>query len=238
MKLFQGLIFCCLLILPSGSLFAQNVNSELSPIRLSDYLQNPQNNFFHYWIGQNTDIHVGTLHLHEATKASLSDHPAISAKPFPHWVNFTLLNDTDAPQEIFIEFDTYWSEIILFEKKSSGDYIKQYSGANYFADDRAAWLRNRNVFKLQLGKDEQKTFYTQLQWSHLVSSQPYSLALSIESSEKILETEESQLILSVFLLGCLFIMFTYNFFIWWSTRNISYFLLYLYYCAEYVHHIQ
>ena len=223
MKLLQGLIFCCLLTLLWGSSSGQDVNGELLPIRLSDYIQNPKNNFFHYWIDQNSNLNKDSLPISEATQASLADHPAISSKPLPHWVKFTLLNDTGTPQEIFIEFDTYWSEVILFEEHSPGDFTKQYSGANYFAEDRAVWLRNRNVFKLNIGKEEQKTFYAQLQWSHQVSSQPYSLALSIESSEKILETEEAQLILSVFLLGCLFIMFTYNTFIWWSTRNISYF---------------
>jgi two-component system, sensor histidine kinase LadS len=153
---------------------------------------------------------------------SILQPPPVSAVSSMQWIHFSLQNDTEFDQEIFVEFDIFWAEITLFEPKLTG-YQKSYSGATYFESNRDVWLRNRNIFDLEIRKGETRSFYALLHRNKKVLSEPFSAGVQFKSIKAVDDEEQAQLLLSVFLAGCLFMLFSYNVFIWLSTKSRAYF---------------
>lgn len=149
------------------------------------------------------------------------------APNFDVWVKFTLKNETNRTLEKILEYDnTITSEIELLEENS----LKSRKEGLYYMSDGRKTINP--TFKISLSPYESKTYY--------LKARSYVTALIIKlnlwESERFYEKEIThQLCLALFF-GAMSILAIYNLFLFFFTKDVSYFYYVLYIVGVMVHH--
>ncbi len=149
------------------------------------------------------------------------------APDFDVWVKFTLKNETAYTLEKILEYDnTITSEIELFEDTN---LISRKEGLYYINDGRKTI---NPIFKISLSPYESKTYYLKAR-SYITA---LIVKLNVWESEDFYEKEIThQLCLALFF-GAISILAIYNLFLFFFTKDVSYFYYVLYIVGVMVHH--
>ena len=149
------------------------------------------------------------------------------APSFDVWVKFTLTNETDHSLEKILEYDnTITSEIELFEDTNPES---RKEGLYYISDGRKTI---NPIFKISLSPYESKTYYLKAR-SYITA---LIIKLNLWESERFYEKEIThQLCLALFF-GAMSILGIYNLFLFFFTKDVSYFYYVLYILGVMVHH--
>lgn len=149
------------------------------------------------------------------------------APSFDVWVKFTLTNETDHSLEKILEYDnTITSEIELFEDTNPES---RKEGLYYISDGRKTI---NPIFKISLSPYESKTYYLKAR-SYITAM---IIKLNLWESERFYEKEIThQLCLALFF-GAMSILGIYNLFLFFFTKDVSYFYYVLYILGVMVHH--
>lgn len=147
---------------------------------------------------------------------------------FDVWVRFTLTNSSQIPLTKIIEYNNPITT-----------YLKFYDpDKNYHAQEDGLFSINKNrksinpIFEIHLAPNETKTYY--LKASSFITT--LIVQLNIWDTTSFYEKEiKHQLALALFF-GAMIILGLYNLFIYFFTRDISYFFYFLYILGVIIHH--
>lgn len=141
------------------------------------------------------------------------------APKFDVWVQFTLKNTTDKPIKKILEYDNPLTTHIEFYNPSDHQMIRE--GLYQVSQDRKTV---NPVFTITLQPNESKMFYMKVS-SHITT---LIIKLKLWTNDTFFQKEiRHQFILALFF-GAMFILCIYNLFIYFFTKDISYFYYVVY----------
>ena len=157
-------------------------------------------------------------------KMSKDKIPNFGSSNSSFWIKFSFKNIDHPSNEWMLSFEQVWCDYIDFYKKigNKWDVIKTGDRTKF----KTREVKNRNfVFKIRPGK--KSTYYIRIKTNDGVQ-----IPLKLYSASSFAEEESWSMIGFGLFYGIMFVMIVYNFFIFISTRSLSY-LYYILYISFY-----
>lgn len=146
--------------------------------------------------------------------------------PFAVWVKFTLKNTTNNTITKILQYDHEITTDIIF-----------FNGDKIYKEGILGKLKPRDTinptFDVQLKEKETKTYY--LKASSYIT--PLTIKLNLWKIKSFYKNEINHQFMLALFFGAMGILALYNLFIYFSTKDISYFWYVLYICGAIVHHL-
>lgn len=142
--------------------------------------------------------------------------PSFGAFPGNAWFRFIVKNDANQPQKIVISLESYVLETDLFERPETGPWVKLGTAGRVVSSET---LPNRMpAFQVNFAAQEQKELYMRVKGDII-----YTVRMSLQTPENFFQVERVWHYYGGFFLGAITMMILYNFFLWASTRDTTFF---------------
>ncbi len=164
---------------------------------------------------------VQSVKDHKGFVASTSQVPSLQLSKSSFWLKFTVTNKSNAENLLL------WLEYPMLNKCNfyypvNGTYqVKQFSDKKAFAERK--YKHQDFVIDVDLPKDSTATYYL-----NVAGTEQMTLPLILGTPQKIAESSLTKNLLWGILMGLLIVMVLYNFFVFISTKDISYLYYVLY----------
>jgi len=153
--------------------------------------------------------------------ASLPKGPASPGGNSCYWLKFQVQNKGNKPGEWLLSFDN-WQYVDFYQADSGKTVVKKITGRLIPFLDRDVPLANHCFIRIDLKGNQMVNCYARLRSSARDEVQADNLAFTIYSSSDIQQQENSKVNLVYFFCGIYLVMFLYNLFIYFSTREKGY----------------
>ncbi|MFD0752018.1 7TM diverse intracellular signaling domain-containing protein [Mucilaginibacter calamicampi] len=167
------------------------------------------------------NLTVESVKNHPGFSASTSQVPNLQLSKSSFWLKFTVTNKSDADHLLL------WAEYPMlntcdFYYPVNGVYkVKNFSDRKIFAERK--YKHQDFVIDIDLAKDSTATYYLKV-----ASTEQIILPLILGTPQKVAESTLTKNLLWGILMGLLIVMVLYNFFVFISTRDVSYLYYVLY----------
>lgn len=142
--------------------------------------------------------------------------PSFGAFSGNAWFRFVIKNESIQAQNIFVSLESYVLQADLFEKTTSGLW-KQLGTAGRLVENET-FPNRMPAFQLNFTAQEQKELYMRVRGDII-----YTVRLSLQTPENFFQVERVWHSYGGFYLGAIAMMILYNFFLWASTRDSTFF---------------
>jgi signal transduction histidine kinase/uncharacterized membrane protein YhdT len=164
-----------------------------------------------------------------AAREKFASSPKLQGPPGDnscYWLKFQLENNDVKANEWLVSFDK-WQYVDFYCADSGKTWVKQVTGRLVPFLSRDAPLANHCFIRLNLKANQVLNCYVRLRSNLRDEVNPDDLSLTIYNNNYVQKAENSKLNLIYFFCGIYLVMFLYNLFIYFSTREKGY----LYYLA-------
>jgi two-component system NtrC family sensor kinase len=219
----RALMLCLCVCMLAGSAWAQRVSViEKATLPLS--------------IGANTASFVDTANHYSAAEIpALASHFISATNSIPIfpvvqgtlWVKFPLVNH-NADSILFIDLQYANISNIAFYKEVNGQLKKLQEGGNAYPFDASKQVNPNFNYRIALSNGDSAVYYLQIQSRHQIL-----LPLFIQNRNTLDASMSLQEMVIGLYLGIMLAIFLYNLFLFFSTRDTSYFvyICYLFFLA-------
>jgi signal transduction histidine kinase len=173
---------------------------------------------------------TGKLDLRGAMQADgfqqvSTDIPNFGISNAPYWLKLNILNKTQSSRFLLQISQAGLDEVEFYQSDSSGKISTLKTGENYRFDTRTYFDPNY-IFKVYVPAGDRTSVYIRVKARDNVQ-----VPMIIGLSETIFETNKLKDTLVGIYLGIMLVMLLYNFFIYFTVRDRSYFLYVVYIAA-------
>ncbi len=150
-------------------------------------------------------------------KPVTEDVPNLGFSRSAFWFRFTIRNPGRISQDWLLELGHPNIDYVTLYRPQYSNYVPSSTGRRYPFAQRE--LKHRNfVFPLSLPPETEQTFYLRVK-----NSTAYFVPLTLSSPLNFLEHERNTQLAFGFYYGLILVMIVYNFVLWRSTKDYSYF---------------
>jgi len=218
-----------IILLLTGALASTSLLYAASPVIIDESLDYRQiGRHIEYFDATGKDLSFKDI-LADKNRPSLpwivskADMPGFGFKEAVYWSRFTLKNMSDRDLEIYLHQEyPHIDRLTLYIPEGNGGYRSIHTGAVYPFAQRPFDYKNF-IFPLVLKAGSEGTYYLRLD-----SHGSINIHLSVVTPEKFETLSDAEAIFFWIFYGAFLVMFIFNFFIFISTKEATYFYYTLY----------
>lgn len=169
----------------------------------------------------------GNLSINEVAGApflkSSSDVPGFFISSSSFWVKFTIQNETEDPNLVINLEHATMDDAILYYKTGASDQFDSIELTEARPFDNRKYNYQTYMFDARLNKGEQRTFFLKVR-----ASEQLLVPITVGHVEKTFEKIATNDLIFGLYIGLILVMVLYNLFLYFSTRESSYFYYVLY----------
>src|SRR6185436_21895 len=158
-------------------------------------------------------------------KTTTSDNIGFKETVSCYWLKFEIKNNSITDGEWLIDFDK-WVHVNCFVKDDDGTWKEKITGHLVPYNKRDYPSCNKNLISLKLKEGEGVTCFTRLQTTINHVLRPADLSFKVYKKEYYTRAKNRQDVIIAWFAGIFLVIFLYNFFIYFSTKDNNY-ILYL-----------
>ncbi|MBI1305771.1 MAG: hypothetical protein GC181_04060 [Bacteroidetes bacterium] len=140
--------------------------------------------------------------------------------PSVYWVKFTLTNNEPFDCRYLLNFEN-WSYVKLIQNKDGASSVKE-TGHRMDYNDRDYPFANKSLILITLQENESKEYLARLEYTFNNEKKPANLNFTVSSKENLDTVNWHELQWTSVFIAVYLIMFFYNLFVFYSTRDRVY----------------
>lgn len=152
-----------------------------------------------------------------------SDVPGFFISPSSFWIKFIIRNETDNPHLIINLKHATLDSAVLYYRAGTSDAFDSTGLTEESPFENRKYNYQTYMFDAQVNKGEQKTFFLKVK-----ASEQLLVPITVGRIEKTLEKNATNDLIFGLYIGLILVMVLYNTFLYFSTRDKSYFYYVLY----------
>jgi two-component system, NtrC family, sensor kinase len=165
---------------------------------------------------------ISEVHRSTQFKPSSYKVPNLGVTKFSYWLRFSIQNNTNE-KNLLLQLTYPLMDVAdLYYMNTSGKFTVIKSGEQFPYSKRK--YNNQNfIYDIEIEKNTSQTFYLKINATELLLA-----PLEVGTFQKITESNSSSDLISGILIGIVFVMFLYNFFLYLTLKDIAYLYYILY----------